>query len=1350
MSSDLSQRLSSLSPDRIKALVQKINKNSGSPVIGKISRTAGQRYPLSSAQERMWFLCQLSPGSSIFNNPAVLRAKTLSPIIPERVNKSLDEIGLRHEILRTTFHAENGKPFQLIHETLPLRFAFEDISHLPKAEREQRLENLAYEEGIQYFDLGTGPLVAYKLVRLGEYEYLFLVTSHHIVSDGWSNAMLAKELSMRYSAIELPELEYQYIDYVQWEQDWLRSNKYKEQLNYWLKQLTPETPPLPLPVDYPRPELMSYKGSLESIKLPAPDLHKLREFAREQHISMFQLLIAGLIALLYRYTSQNTISVGTSTANRNNSSFQKVMGLFMNTLVIRTDVDGQQTVQDFLHQVQKICLDALRNQDLPFEKLIGELNPQRSLNVHPVFQVMFVYQNVPALYELPDIQMEVIKTDYKTSKFDLNLWAEEINDELVLTLFYATDLFKASTISRILEHYQSLINAMMLYPVGFIDDLSYFTANIPPVLEYKNTLSCFHDRFELQVKQSPTTIAVDDFNQSLTYSELNTAANQLARYLQDQGVILNDVVSLLLTRSTAMIEAVLGILKANAAYLPLDTTYPTARMEIMLEDARVSVLITEEKFRSLVQQFSLPLLVVYLDSDKNKIHEQNNANLDLPGSPDQLAYIIYTSGTTGIPKGVAVKHKNLMSYCEAIWPVLKLGTGDRCGNISSLASDLGNTMIFPVLMNGGSLVVIPEELTTDAIGLSRQLREHPLAALKIVPSHLQALLQSANAETLIPERLLVLGGEAASVQLIKRIREISPGCRILNHYGPTETTIGVLSYEVPESLPQDGILPLGYALAGSWLIILDKNLNTVPVGITGELFIGGSNVTPGYINQPHLTEERFIPNPFCPNERVYRTGDLAVLREDGRIEFLGRKDRQIKIRGFRIELSEIENILEEYPGIEKAVVLTPEPDDNKQLLRAFVQLQSTNTIDLNALQIYLRKRLPSYMLPGSINLVDSIPINSNGKTDYQALSKFSVSTYETEQRSPRDQLELELTRIWQELLGNDSFGISDNFFDIGGHSLLAVQLMSVIYEKFACTLPLATLFEYGTIESMAELIRAGTQTGFFSPLVNIQAKGSAIPFVFVHPAGGNVLCYYPLSQALGTSQPFYGLQGISVKESVSISSIATAYLDKVKEKFGDTIPLIGGWSMGALVAFEMAILYAQKYGIYPTVAILDQLAPKQKIHESVSELSRLLAFAQKASEFAGQDLNISKELLEFKTPEQQAAVFLDRFIACQLAPATTHVEDFRGFLDLMLIHNQITHEYTPKSYAGRVLVITAENSAKYGGNSETSEKTYPDLGWQQYCSQTVSIISVPGTHVSMMLKPNVQALALQLQAFIAS
>jgi len=1364
MNAHLKERLASLPPDKIRALVAKMGGKGGTPPHVPAEIHPGKPYPLSSAQERIWFLCQLAPDSVVYNNPLSVRLTNTVPLDPSRLEQGLRELARRHTILRTTFENNDGSPVQIVHEDARIRVESHDLRESPAALRERAAQEVAVSIGRRPFDLVNGPLLFCAIVRLADDEYILLFTPHHLVSDGWSNMIFAAELKAILAAlssggsVSIPEPDLQYIDFVLWEREWMQSKSFHESLDYWKTRLGDDPEPLALPVDRPRPPVMTYAGAMEEMAVEAELLAELKRFCREQTATLYQVMLAAFKTLLYRYTGQSDLVVGMPVANRNRREFQKVIGLFTNTLALRTSIEGEMSFTDFLEQVKKVVQEALNHQQLPFERLIQELNPVRTLSVHPFYQVLLAQQTVPA-------GMKRFKVDYASSKFDLNLWIEEGDDGVSFTLTYNSDIFERATARRLLTHLKTLLGSVIATPEVSLRRLRFISADErSDILGRSGAVSTvprregtFPDLLSEQVRLRGDCIAVQHGDWRMTYAELNREANRIAHCLLARSIGVESRVGLLVERTPRSIAALLGIMKAGAAYVPLDPAFPFERREAILREADAALLLVDRCFvNDLSTSGTAPL---FLDDPEIMEAEEGDPLVDL--RREHLAYVIFTSGTTGVPKGVCVEHRNLVNYCHSVWKAMRLPAAPRCATVSSLAADLGNTMIFPTLAFGGCVEVVPRELATDARGLGRYFADYPPDCLKIVPSHLKSLLDADNPRNLIPTKLLVLGGESCSLELVEKIWKLRPECRILNHYGPTETTIGVLTFEVESDLPAGRpFVPLGRPLEGTAVYLLDEARELVPAGVPAEIYIGGETVSRGYWQNEELTAERFISDPFADNGgRLYGTGDIGKQLPDGSIAFLGRIDRQIKVRGFRVELGEIEAALVRLPWIDRAVVVPPSPGDPRQAIVAYVKAKDTRDPDLESIKRNLALSLPSHALPSSYVLLDEIPLTHNGKIDYRALPGLENFRAGKITAAPRDSLEVNLVRVWEDILGTDGIGIDDDFFALGGHSLLAVRLMSRIAMEFHVHLPLACLFDSGTIKHLSAIIRSERSVDLTSPLVSIQTRGEDSPLFFVHPAGGNVLCYYALAKSLGTRRPFYGLQSMPRREHEampqSIRHMARGYLDAVLKARPDVVPVYGGWSMGALVAFEMARLDHQERGRLPIVFVLDQVAPQVTPFDAgdpADEISGLVAFGAKVSQLTGQDLGLDRHLLENKSPQERALEFLRRFKECALTPEDTSVQDFEGFLGLMLHHNCITRAYSPDPYAGKIVVIRADTplpvdsrlAAAMGAPLERAS----DLGWGKFSEEPVEIINVPGNHITMMTSPHVEALAFLMSRWL--
>ena len=1324
MTDSLARRLAALSPDRIKTLVGSLEKKT--PSLPRMPRTPDQRYPLSSAQERLWFLSQLSPESPAFNNPAAIKMSPREPLEHRRLQKALELMGERHEILRTTFHLDGGKPVQAIHSTLPLTVEWQDLRGLDEKERQEEALRIAVEEGRARFDLTKGPLLRVKVLELGELDYLLLITSHHLISDGWSNAIFARELSALYGGQQIPPLNLQYVDYVEWERNWLSSEACAEQMGFWCENLNPQTPPLSLPLDHPRTRAISHQGAMETRPLSRTLVERLRVFARQERLGLFPIMMSALAVLIRRYTGAKKIPIGTIAANRNEREFQKLMGPLLNTIVVLCEIAEGDTWRELLGRQSRICNEALRRQELPFNKLLNSLEVSRDLGVHPLFQVMLVYQNVPDQYQAGEMRTEVVKVDYQTTKLDLNFWVEEINDSIVLTLHYASNLFERITIQRLLEHFEDTLLSIVDSTDSAIADVTFSGAMIPESPPPLTVTESLIERFEQQVLLTPDQAAVVGRGGSLTYRELERGSNRIARLIGAHPKALSSPIGLLLGRHEGAVSALLGVLKAGGCYLPLNPSDPPERWYSILKDAGAILLLCDEELSESISAIAetIPITCKVID----EAIEYSDDPLDILVRADTPAYVIYTSGSTGKPKGVCVEHRHLVAYADGVWERMGLEAGSCFATVSPLATDFGNTMIFPPLMNGGCVVVIPEDTTLDSRLLAGHFAEQPVDCLKITPTHLQALLDSAD---LLPGKLLVLGGETCNPSLIDRIRKLRPDLRIMNHYGPTETTVGVLTYELPNPW-QGGILPLGKPIRGTHITICDSAGYELPQGAVGEIRIAGATVAKGYWGQPDLTATQFVNDPVS-GVRCYRSGDQGRLTADGLIVFYGRSDRQVKLRGYRVELDEIETTLAGHALVAQAAVGL----NRGGQIEAFVV--AVSAVDEEVLIRFLKGRLPSVMVPGRIVLVEALPRTASGKIDYGQLPNLPERERSAIAAEPRDEVELALMLIWRDLFQQRSLSIHDDFFELGGHSLLAVRLMSLVRERFGQDLPLATLFEYGTIAGMSALIRSESNNND-GPLVTIRPGVGQETLALVHPAGGEVLCYYSLAYSLPDNYSILGLRARLSDGDPNLKAIARRYFEAIADQSWSSI---AGWSMGALVAFEIAILFERELGLLPPVVLLDQPAPRDsQMPTVIDELTGLSSFAAKVSQLVGTDIGINRQSLEQETPLGRARLFLAAFKRHGLASEGTKIDDFQNYLELMLVHNRATQSYRCEMYSGEVILLRAEDKLASVGGPTANDSD--DLGWQRWCKQRLRVVSVPGNHVTMMRPPHVQVLASRL------
>ncbi|ARU63540.1 hypothetical protein CBW65_22920 [Tumebacillus avium] len=1049
----------------------------------EIQKRAAGTAPLSFAQQRMWILDRLDPGNSVYNVPMICRLQ--GSLQTEVLEQALQEIVQRHEVLRTTFAEVNRQLIQQIQEVSAFDLTVLDLSNLPLAQREEQAKRAADAEAGRGFDLTHGPLFRALLIRLAADEHLLVLNLHHIVSDGWSTSIFMRELSVLYRAFSagepspLPPLAIQYADFAAWQREQLAAGKeLKAQEAYWQQHLAGTLPVLQLPTDHPRPPVQSYNGDYLTFPIPAATAQRIQELSRREGATLFMTLLAAYKTLLHRYTGQDDILIGSPVAGRNRTEIEELIGFFVNTLVFRTDLSGESSFRQVLQKVRESCLNGFSNQDVPFEKLVELLQPERDRSYSPLFQSMFILQNnAQQSLELGGVTVTQEDASYKHAKFDLSLAVQETEGGMIADLEYNTDLFERATIERMAGHFLVLLEGIAADPDQPIATLPLLTAveRQQLLVDWNETAVAyphnlhFHEMFEAQAERTPDAVAVSCKGEFLTYGELNERANRLARRLQQHGAAQDVFIGICVDRSLWMAVGLLGILKAGSAYVPLDPSYPSDRLAYMVEDAKVPLLLTESHLLGVLPD-AHGAKTILLDSEWEDIATESAANLQAAVEADHLAYMIYTSGSTGRPKGTMIRHgglSNYLNWCTEAYEA-KLGTGVPVH--SSIAFDLTITGIFAPLAVGQKVLIVPQDDGVES--LVQVLREEEnLTYIKLTPAHLKLLSQTlTGAEAAKMARGLVIGGEQLTGEDIAFWRKHAPHTKLYNEYGPTETVVGCVVYDVPADDTTAGAISIGRPIANTELYVLDAALQPVPIGVPGELYIGGAGVARGYLNRPDLTEERFVRHPFGKEDttaRLYKTGDLVRYLPDGKLEFIGRIDHQVKIRGFRIELGEIETVILEHPDVKEAIVIDREDVPGDKRLVAYVV--SGEEQDLEALRIAVAALLPDYMVPSAFVPLTALPLTSNGKVDRKALpAPQQTRTAETPFVEPRSALEQRLAAIWAEVLGIEAIGLLDSFFKLGGHSLLATQVMSRVQEEFGVRLPLSSMF---AAKDLSEFVR---------------------------------------------------------------------------------------------------------------------------------------------------------------------------------------------------------------------------------------------------------------------------------------
>ena len=1061
--------------------------------------------PLSFSQQRLWFLEQLEPGTSTYNLSKVVRLQ--GKLHVAALQQALQAVVDRHESLRTSFVSASGKASQVVADNIRIALPVLDV-----AEAAALTEVLCIADAP--FDLSRSPLLRVKLLRLHAEEHLLVIVFHHIISDGWSVGIFLNELGALYQAClagqapSLLPLPIQFADYAYWQHECLTGEPLAELLAYWKQHLAGAPSLLELPTDKPRPAMQRYRGAQVSLRLPATLTAKIKAFSQQHGATLFMTLLAAWQTLLARYSNQDQIVVGTPIAGRTQVETESLIGFFVNTLALRGDLSGDPTFEELLQRTREGALGAYAHQELPFEKLVEELQPTRSLSYSPIFQVMFALQNAPTASEqFGDLQLSSVRVPSTTAKFDLSLDVYETRDELDARLEYDTDLFAAATAERLLQHFHTLLAAAVQQPSQRLSALPLLTE-----LEQQQMLVewnhrsvpvpnvCLHQLIEAHAITQPDAIAVVWENTRLTYGELNARANQLAQYLQKVGVGPEVIVGICVERSLEMIVALLGVLKAGGAYLPLDPNYPAERLQHMLSDAAAPVLLTQQHLKSQIS--NLKSHIIYLDTDWERLAKESKESPVSIVTPDNLAYVIFTSGSTGKAKGVQVTHRSVVNAYAAWEDAYQLSSLGSHLQMASFSFDVFTGDVTRALCSGAKLVLCPTELLLESELLYQLLQRENLAAAEFVPAVIRPLLEwlERSGQRLDFMKLLVIGSDVWQMEEYRRLQQVCGAqTRVISSYGVTEATIDSTYFEALAEPLNDGIVPIGRPFANTQIYVLDARQNPVPIGVEGELYIGGAGVARGYLQREELTAEKFIeigrvgdresggkknllisPSPHLPllPSRLYRTGDRARYRADGTLELLGRADNQVKLRGYRIELGEIEAALLQHPVVSECVVIVREDEPGDQRLIAY-WTTTDKDVASSELRQHLKALLPDYMIPAAFVVLLSWPLTPNGKVDRRALPVPDGLLTPTTAHyvAPRTPIEETVAQIWAGLLRLPQIGMHDNFFELGGHSLLATQIVARLRDAFRLEIPLRILFEMPTVAGLAAGIVSTIQTG---------------------------------------------------------------------------------------------------------------------------------------------------------------------------------------------------------------------------------------------------------------------------------
>jgi amino acid adenylation domain-containing protein len=1316
--------------------------------------------PLSFAQQRLWFLDQLEPNSPLYNIATAFRLK--GPLNFSALQFALDTIVARHEALRTRFESQGENPVQIIDPAKPVSIEKVDLASLSQDRREAEAEALLSEEARKPFQLSKDALMRCKLFRLGDAEHILVLTIHHIAADEWSLKVLLREFSECYRAHiegrgpELPDLTTQYPDFARWQIESFPKTS-PQHLDYWKKHLEGHSPGLDISTDRPRGNAQTSRGASRSRALN-PDLTRAVErISREEQATPFMTLLAAFNVLMHRYTRQNDLVIGSPISGRTRLETENLIGFFVNTLALRTRIEDQATFRQILRQVRETTLEAYTHQDLPFEKVVEALHPERSTSHAPFLQAVFTSQtDLVSELSLPGLTFDFWEIETGTAKFDLTLIVKE-GRQLQAFLEYKTDLFDHSTAERLLGHYEMLLEQLTGAPDEKISRARMLLPSEEQqiLVDWNKTSTEYpsgesiHSLVAQQALRTPGAVAVEYGKEKLTYAELDLRANQLAHYLLSLGVRKGQLVGLCVERSPSLIVGMLGILKAGAAYVPLDPGYPGERLALMIQDTKMRVLVTEEKVN--LQISANDLRLVSIGAERRKIEQQpKTAPLEQVDSAD-LAYVIYTSGSTGKPKGVSIPHRGVTRLvCNTNY--IQLGPEDRVAQASTPSFDAATFEIWGPLLTGGRIVGISKDITLSPIDFAAQIRERQITTLFLTTALFNQLASEAP-DAFATVKQVLFGGEAVDPKWVRAILNDRGPRRLLHVYGPTENTTFSTWFEIKNVSADATTIPIGRPLSNSTAYVLDSHANPVPIGVPGELYVGGDGLAKEYLERPEVTREKFVAHPWIAGELLYRTGDLVRLREDGAIEFIGRIDNQVKIRGFRIELGEIEAVLAQHPAVRETVVLAREDTPGERKLAAYLVAPGEGRPAEAELRAYLKNRLPDYMVPSAFVFLDSMPLTPNEKIDRKALPAPAHTRDERTFVAPRNTVEQQLAKIFEKTLGVQPVGVTDNFFDLGGHSLLAVRLFSQIEKIFNKKLPLATLFKAPTIQQLAHELRSDSDEKW-STIVDIQPEGSKPPIFWIHSLGGDggggFFYYRRLAALLGADQPSFGIR--SPREPFDrIEAMATYYIKEIRELQPHGPYYLGGFCFGGNVAFEIGRQLEQSGEKVGMLIVMESSPPN--VHPETSwtgknALYSLESFFTAVSEFMQLDPSERKNSLKRKGQKIKKRM-QRKFSSDSGEPTTIQLSDMmdmsqypKDYVKYAETHWAALKQYYPGKYSGEIYL--------YRVRKQPLSSLGPTLGWENLAPGKVRVKIIGGTHETMMQDPNVQELArdiqLQLQA----
>jgi amino acid adenylation domain-containing protein len=1295
-------------------------------------------WPLTSEQEDQWLLEQLYPGSSAHNLRSIYKLTGVLNI--DALEKSLNEIVSRHDILRAYFPLVAGEPVQRIRPYEPVQMNVKDISHLPELVRKEELEKHYRAVTELSFDLASDQLFRVGIIKYSAEEHVLAAAFHHIIFDGWSRQLFHMELAQHYkhflenSGEGLKPLHLQYTAYA--EQQLLTNTKESQEqdMTFWRQQLGGDLPELNLLPDYVKTARTSLVGSECHFTIKNDLYHAVKSICREENSTKFILFMTVLKIMLFRYTGQEDLIIGCPVSGRNEQELEPLLGVFIKTLAIRTQLSEDMTAREALHTVQAVFRESFKHQNVPFGKLVAELAPTRQVSARPFFQVMINKHNMSSTYdEMPGLQWEELVSNTSAAIVDVTLKLNDYQGQMNCCFVYNQEVFKLATIERMAGHFQTLLH-------GFIENLDQPISLLPilPETEKHEILyewnaairstppqTSIHELFEDRVNQHPDRVALTCGHVEMTYAELNCRANQIANYLQASGLPNEGLVGVYLDRSPEAVYTFMGILKAGGAYVPIDSGYPADRVALMLGDANVHCLITVSHLSKQLPPLEAPTIQLDLDADAISLH--SDANLPSISGPQSLAYVLYTSGSTGRPKGVAVPHLGIVRLVIGS-EFLTMGPEETFLQLTSLSFDPSGLEIYGSLLNGGRAAIISMNQPSLKL-IAETIRDHRVTILNSNPD-LVNLLMDDYSEEIKGLTQVISGGDILPVWLARKFQSKLPNSQFINVYGPTENSVITTTYAI-KPITDEVSISIGRPIANDAVYILDKHLQPVPVGVVGELYLAGDGVARGYLNNEALSSEKFIPNPYSdvPDSMMYKTGDLARFQPDRSVDFLGRIDHQVKIRGCRIELGEVEVVLNDYLGVQQAVAHAWKSEEGGQKLVAYMVMQAGTPLDQQKLRSFVQERLPQYMIPTFIVELDQIPMTSVGKLDRKRLPSPITSSMSTTMVPARNDVERKLARIWERLLKFSPVSVQDNFFDLGGHSLLAMQLFSEIEITFQKKMPVSIIFHEDTIEKQAKLLMtSNTSDEPASSLVAIQPRGSRKPIYCIHELSGEVILYWNLAQRLGEDQPVYGIRYAMNDDSskITIQDLATRYIRDIQDIQPNGPYCLLGFSLGGLIAYEMAQQLQSRNEEVSLLAIVDARNPTSYPSSKHRIVKRIK----------------DNVLIFFKIPNESKVKFMkekihNAFVKRDLltnSPGEEAEARARGFLGL-------TQTYDTRPYSGTIAFFRADHDYS---NLIVDEKH----GWEISENGVLDVYKVPSDHTSILNEPHVALIASSLKAYL--